>query len=199
MGLGTSSGNVSCVAGHTTGRTNLMHVLASHQGTLSTNSSYSTDYLPLQTLQIFFDEALLQEVNTVEPYSSISNHTTNIDDYLYSILTLKSFDPHMNYAYKGVDISSGIVGWMRVGIDLAVHGPTVTAEGTLGIPNNRGQRPKAPPTPVESASLDVDPSAVLPPAAEASGAHGTGQTWRGRTYGVFVASVIAEMLLLLGM
>ena len=52
---------------------------------------------------------------------------------------------------------------------------------------------------MESASLDVDPSAVLPPAAEASGAHGTGQTWRGRTYGVVVASVIAEMLLLLGM
>ena len=189
--LGCRLRGLWCYAGHTKGRTSLLHILASHQGSLATNSTYSTDYIPLQALQVFFDEALLQEVNAVEPYVSVRNHTTNIDDYLYSILILKSFDPHLKYAYKGENITDGVVGWLRIGIDLAVSSEVV-AEGTLGIPNNGGPRPK--PVPVLQTAAEINPAEPVEPTSSARLAVQP-PSWLGGSYGVAIAALAAPLLL----
>jgi hypothetical protein len=119
-------------------------LLASDQGTTLSNFTYSTDYIPLLVLQLFFDQTLLDDINEVEPYSSNTTpRTPNEVDYLYQVMTNNQvFDPHLNYALRGTNISEGIVAWLRIGIDLQQRAQDVYATGTLGIPNNAGPRPR---------------------------------------------------------
>lgn len=116
--------------------------MASYQGTVNTNGTYATDYQPIQVVTVFFDQDLQDEIAKLEPYASnTSARTRNQDDYLYTILTNGDYDPHMRYALKGDDVSKGIIGWIRIPVDLGNRQRDIRAAGTVGIPNNGGRRP----------------------------------------------------------
>lgn len=157
-------------------------MLASHRGYINSgNQTYSTDYIPLQTGQIFFDADLLEAVNSVEPYASNSaNRTLNDVDYIYEVSTNRDFDPVLKYAYQGANISEGILGWLRIGVDLGFQPQDIRAAGTLGVLNNGGPRP----LPTEAPAADPADSATLEASAQGDGVVETSSASAQHSWGV---------------
>lgn len=67
--------------------------------------------------QIFFDQSLLDEVETVSPYSSNTQSiTTNEQDGIMAQEAERG-DPVVEYVYLGDDVSEGLFGWIAFAID----------------------------------------------------------------------------------
>jgi hypothetical protein len=67
--------------------------------------------------QIFFDQDLIYEVDTVYPYTTNTNAIKlNSDDSVLAV-EANTTDPVANYVYVGEDIKDGLVVWVTVGID----------------------------------------------------------------------------------
>jgi hypothetical protein len=67
--------------------------------------------------QIFFDQQLIYDVDTIYPYTLNPNAVLlNADDYVLAIEG-NTTDPVANYVYVGDDLKDGLVVWVTVGID----------------------------------------------------------------------------------
>lgn len=70
-----------------------------------------------QVGQLFFDQTLNQDVNTVAPYSTNTQaFTVNSRDGIMSQEAATS-DPVLNYVYLGATVDDGVFGWATVGVN----------------------------------------------------------------------------------
>lgn len=67
--------------------------------------------------QLFFDQDLITEVDTVSPYSDDdSTLTTNAEDSIFAGEAATS-DPIVQYVLLGDTIDEGLLAWISVGVD----------------------------------------------------------------------------------
>ena len=127
MGVATFQ---SVFPGHYSGRTTHLHVLAHVNTTTYPNGTIGADSTgALHIGQLFFDQTLLEAVNTVSPYSeNTQTITENDEDSILAESTVSgSSDPFFDYVYLGDDISDGIYAWATVGITTNVTRETQAA------------------------------------------------------------------------
>jgi protocatechuate 3,4-dioxygenase beta subunit len=104
--------------GHYTSRATHIHVIGTYNGTLLDNNTYSGGYSS-HVGQIFFDQDLISQVETTSPYSdNAQTLTTNEEDTIFSQSAADTFDPVVEYALLGDDVSEGILAWISIGIDM---------------------------------------------------------------------------------
>ncbi|GIZ43996.1 hypothetical protein CKM354_000720500 [Cercospora kikuchii] len=126
----------SIVPGHYTGRAPHIHVLTHNvnstiirsNGTLLAGYGNFTAHAS-HVGQIFFDQSLITEVETTEPYASNTQELTlNSED---SILGEEAadMDPFVEYVLIGDSIEDGILAWISLGIDTSSD-QEITSAGT---------------------------------------------------------------------
>lgn len=118
------------VPGHYTGRTNHLHVLAHVNATVNTaNNTLEGGHIS-HVGQLFFDQSLITEVEAVAPYTTnTQGQTKNAEDSIFK-QEASSSDPVVTYVLLGDDVSSGLFGWVTVGIDPTIS-KTVQAAAYL--------------------------------------------------------------------
>lgn len=80
--------------------------------------------------QVFFDQDLITEADTIAPYSTNTQEVTlNADD---SIATQASvdIDPFMEYVLLGDSLSDGLLAWTSIGVNMSAS-YDVSAAATL--------------------------------------------------------------------
>ncbi|KAJ4336130.1 hypothetical protein N0V95_008691 [Ascochyta clinopodiicola] len=103
--------------GHYTGRTTHIHVLAHINSTLNEKNNTLTGGHVSHVGQLYFDQDLITNAETVEPYlSNTQVLRVNSDDPILEVAANVS-DPVFSYVYLGESVSDGIFGWATVGID----------------------------------------------------------------------------------
>jgi hypothetical protein len=92
--------------------------------------------------QIFFDQDLITQVTALEPYSTNTQGLTlNADDSI-AAQAAEDVDPFVEYALLGSDLSSGILAWTTIAVNLTAE-RSVSAAVTLyedGGVENSGAR-----------------------------------------------------------
>lgn len=129
--------------GHYTGRATHVHVLSHVGGTVQPNATLSGGSAS-HVGQLFFDQSLITEVETNEPYASNTQELSlNADDTILSEEAAE-MDPVMEYVLLGDDSSEGILAWISIGIDTSSN-YTVSAAATLtangGVVNENSGAP----------------------------------------------------------
>lgn len=103
--------------GHYSGRATHIHVVGRLNGTILSNGTYSGGSIA-HIGQLFFDQDLITEVNTFEPYADNEIAVTlNTDDRVVSNEMVNDADPFFNYVLLGDDASDGIFAWVSLGIN----------------------------------------------------------------------------------
>lgn len=98
-----------------------IHVQAFTDWTLYPNGTVASGNL-VSTGQIYFDEALEQQIMALSPYSSHTeiNRTTNAEDTVFSDDTVGGYNPILSVvAADGENVENGMVGYITVGVDTA--------------------------------------------------------------------------------
>jgi hypothetical protein len=124
----------SSFPGHYTGRTTHIHgmpspsvtlrtctntppVLAHINSTLNAANSTLTGGYVSHVGQLFFDQDLITDAESVEPYTSNTQELLlNADDGIFAQEAATS-DPVLNYVYLGDSVEDGLFAWVTVGID----------------------------------------------------------------------------------
>lgn len=102
------------------------NITLSNQTSSSPSSSSNT-----HVGQILFDQDLQTLVEANEPYTlNLQALTTNIEDGILAI-EASSSDPMMRYVLLGNTVSDGVLGWIRVGVDL-MNSRTAREDGVCG-------------------------------------------------------------------
>ncbi|KFY63226.1 hypothetical protein V496_04075 [Pseudogymnoascus sp. VKM F-4515 (FW-2607)] len=115
--------------GHYTGRAPHIHVLAHFNGSILSNSTYNGGSAS-HVGQIFFDQDLISQVETVAPYSGNTQElTTNAEDSIFAEEAASS-DPVVEYSFIGDSIEDGIFAWVSFGVDLT-NSFTISPASTL--------------------------------------------------------------------
>ncbi|KAI0490987.1 aromatic compound dioxygenase [Xylaria cf. heliscus] len=126
--------------GHYSGRTQHIHVMVHPDATPRDNLTIE-DTTASHVGQIFFDQSLTDEVETVSPYSTNTQPiTTNSDDMLIDE-TLATGDSIMEYVLLGDSVSDGILAWISFGVN-TTYARTASAAATYyadgGVANDSG-------------------------------------------------------------
>jgi len=127
--------------------------------------------------QMFFDQSLLTQVTTVEPYASnTQQQTTNAQDNIMEGAS-EGDDPVLEYVFLGSSVAQGIFGWINVGIDPGYArnvsaAATFSSEGGYKNPSSGGMGggPGGVPPPGSSGFPSGLQSAGLPSSSVASAA-----------------------------
>jgi hypothetical protein len=107
---------ITMFPGHYTGRATHIHILATQNATVLANNTLSGGAIS-HVGQLFFDQGLITEVETNEPYASNTQEfTLNSDDDILSG-EAASMDPVMEYVLLGDSVSDGLLAWISIGID----------------------------------------------------------------------------------
>ncbi|KAI1258494.1 Intradiol ring-cleavage dioxygenase [Xylariaceae sp. FL1019] len=111
------------VPGHYTGRTPHIHLLATYGATVLENSTYlAASGTPTHIGQIFFDQDLITEVETTEPYTSNTQSlTTNAEDMINIQEATVDYDPFLDYVRLGDSITDGLLGFITVFVDSSAN------------------------------------------------------------------------------
>jgi hypothetical protein len=92
-------------------------VLAHINSTLNTKNDTLTGGHVSHVGQLFFDQSLITEAESVEPYTTNTQKLLlNADDGIFAQEAANS-DPVVNYVYLGDSVEEGIFAWVTVGID----------------------------------------------------------------------------------
>ena len=149
--------------GHYTACTNHIHVLVHFDGDYIRQGTYGGGYVS-HVGQLFFDQDLITEVETVTPYSTnTQDQTTNEEDGIFTQEAATS-DPMVEYSLVGDDVSQGLFGWIAFGVDLTNNFDVPSAASSLyegggvenensdaGGPPGNGTMSGAPPSATPSA------------------------------------------------
>ncbi|KAH6655239.1 Intradiol ring-cleavage dioxygenase [Truncatella angustata] len=104
------------VPGHYTGRAVHIHIMAHIGATTLANGTIAGGHVA-QVGQLFFDQSLNEEVDTVAPYNTNTQaFTVNARDGIMAQEAATS-DPVLNYVYLGNSVEDGIFGWATVGVN----------------------------------------------------------------------------------
>lgn len=113
----------SVFPGHYTGRATHIHVMVHTNATEQRNQTLSANTVFASHVgQSFFDQALIADVDKIQPYASNSQSLTqNADD---SILAEEAdtVDPLMAYTMLGETLSDGLMAWLAFGINTSYTG-----------------------------------------------------------------------------
>lgn len=111
----------SIMPGHYTGRTHHIHLLAHSPGNWSTleNGTITGGHSTPHIGQVFFDQDLVDEVETLAPYTSnTQDWTKNVEDNIVvQEANATGVDPMADYVLLGDSVADGILAWISVGID----------------------------------------------------------------------------------
>lgn len=109
----------SIFPGHYTGRATHIHVMVHTNATLLANHTLGSDNYASHVGQAFFDQDLIAQVETLEPYASNTQELTlNEDDSILSEeAKTDGVDPMMEYTLIGDSISDGLFAWLAFGIN----------------------------------------------------------------------------------
>ncbi|KAH0437465.1 hypothetical protein CcaCcLH18_03816 [Colletotrichum camelliae] len=109
------------VPGHYSGRTHHVHLLAHSPGnwTRLSNGTITGGNNTPHIGQVFFDQALVDEVETLEPYTKNTQSWTKNDEdnIVVQEATATGVDPMVNYVLLGESVADGIFAWVSVGIN----------------------------------------------------------------------------------
>ena len=112
-------------------------MVAYQNGTTFDNGTYVADTVS-HVGQVFFDQDLIAEVDTIEPYSSNTQElTTNANDTILGE-EADEMDPMLEYVYLGDDVTDGLMMWGAVGIDTSASytiSPAATLTENGGVAN----------------------------------------------------------------
>ncbi|PKS06061.1 hypothetical protein jhhlp_007895 [Lomentospora prolificans] len=104
--------------GHYTGRTTHVHVMVhANAQELENGTLYSTQATHVG--QMFFDQSLIEQVETVAPYNTNTQQLTlNSEDSILSEEAATGVDPLMSYVLLGDSIEDGLLAWLAFGVDM---------------------------------------------------------------------------------
>ncbi|CAK7200041.1 hypothetical protein SEUCBS139899_002729 [Sporothrix eucalyptigena] len=113
--------------GHYMGRATHQHIVA-HVGALSgddnpQNKSYTGGHIA-HISQLFFDQALIHQVEQTSPYNANPVPlTTNGEDMFTGFAASPSFDPFVEYVFLGDkgDLVHGLFAWAELGINTSLN------------------------------------------------------------------------------
>ena len=142
--------------GHYTGRAVHVHVMVHLSAKTQSNGTITGGKIA-HISQLYFDQALIDTVEKVKPYTeNMQNLTVNANDGLLKITRL-SDDPFFRWVMLGDKVEDGLFGYIRLGIDTSADwsvSPAAYRDGEGGHMNLTGplgdgsQPPKIPPNPI---------------------------------------------------
>ena len=98
----------------------MLKVLAHINSTINEKNQTLTGGHVSHVGQLFFDQKLITDAESVEPYvSNTQELLLNADDGIFSQEAATS-DPVLNYVYLGDSVEEGLFAWVTVGIDPTV-------------------------------------------------------------------------------
>ncbi|KAG5813737.1 hypothetical protein H9Q74_004578 [Fusarium xylarioides] len=143
----------SIFPGHYTSRATHIHVMVHTNATLLANQTLGRDNYASHVGQAFFDQDLISQVETLEPYASNTQELTlNADDGIMSEETnTDGVDPVMEYTLLGDSISDGLFAWLAFGINSTQSSSVSPAayyykEGGVANENSGGGMGGSPPS-----------------------------------------------------
>ncbi|KAL2125982.1 hypothetical protein VTI74DRAFT_2030 [Chaetomium olivicolor] len=168
--------------GHYTGRTAHVHILVHTDGVLLANNTLGKDSWASHIGQAYFDQALINQVERLAPYTSNRQPlTTNAQDFIFQQDTAATgVDPIMEYTLLGNRVEDGLFAWLALGINPTRAQPIVPAgwhfsEGGVANPGGIGPGPR--PTRATTSTF-VHPTSsstsTAPPASTTSSPPGGG-------------------------
>lgn len=109
------------IPGHYTGRTHHIHLLAHSPGNWTTleNGTITGGNNTPHIGQVFFDQDLVDEVETLSPYTLNTQSWTKNDEDNIVVQEAEAtgVDPMANYVLLGDSVADGVIAWISVGID----------------------------------------------------------------------------------
>lgn len=118
--------------GHYTSRATHIHILIHTNATLYENGTLGNEVSASHVGQAFFDQDLIDEADTISPYSTNTQELTlNSDDQILSSeAATDGVDPFFEYTLLGDSLSDGLFAWLSFGIN-ATESSTVTPAAYL--------------------------------------------------------------------
>ncbi|KAL1874354.1 hypothetical protein VTK73DRAFT_437 [Phialemonium thermophilum] len=106
----------SLIPGHYTGRATHIHTITWLGATKQPNNTI-TGGNAAHVGQLFFDQPMLTQANTLHPYvTNKQTVTQNVADYYFMAMS-NGGDPVLRYSLVGDKLEDGIFAWIRYGID----------------------------------------------------------------------------------
>ncbi|ETS77428.1 hypothetical protein PFICI_11302 [Pestalotiopsis fici W106-1] len=103
--------------GHYSGRSQHIHVIGTENARFLHNGTYLNG-TARHIGQIFFNQDLISEVETTEPYvQNTVNITTNVEDLIAPDAATATYDPLADYVRLGDSISDGLLSFITIGIN----------------------------------------------------------------------------------
>lgn len=102
--------------GHYAPRATHTHLLVHQDATVLPNNTLAGGNVS-HVGQVFFDQDLIYEVDTVYPYTLNPNAVKLNSQDMVLVAEAEYTDPIVNYVYLGDTIADGILGWITVGIN----------------------------------------------------------------------------------
>ncbi|KAK2010496.1 aromatic compound dioxygenase [Colletotrichum eremochloae] len=110
------------VPGHYAGRTNHVHAIA-HIGATKQPNNTITGGRVAHIGQMYFDQKLLDAVETLPPYSANHQAVTKNAQDVPMMMASNTDDPVVRYALVGRTLADGIYAWIRFGVDANANRP----------------------------------------------------------------------------
>ncbi|KAI0023357.1 Intradiol ring-cleavage dioxygenase [Xylariomycetidae sp. FL0641] len=111
----------SIMPGHYAGRTHHLHLLAHSPGnwTKLANGTITGGNSTPHIGQVFFDQDLVDELETLEPYSTNTQQWTlnDEDNIVKQEAEQTGVDPMANYVLLGDSLADGVFAWVSIGLD----------------------------------------------------------------------------------
>ncbi|TQN71663.1 hypothetical protein CSHISOI_03844 [Colletotrichum shisoi] len=103
--------------GHYTGRATHFHIMSTDGAEILPNGTFEGG-TARNIGQLFFDQSLISEVETLAPYTSNTQVlTTNLGDRIAASEATAEYDPFLKYVRLGDDLNDGLLMWITIGID----------------------------------------------------------------------------------
>ncbi|KAF2734091.1 aromatic compound dioxygenase [Polyplosphaeria fusca] len=105
--------------GHYAGRATHMHVITHVEDTKAKENSTIWDTRVRHAGQVFFDQALINSIETNAPYSTNrQSRTANKNDAILIQETANKADPFFEYVQLGTNLKDGVFGWFSLGVNM---------------------------------------------------------------------------------
>jgi hypothetical protein len=132
--------------GHYTSRATHIHILGHTNVSIASNGTLSNQGQVSHVGQVFFDQDLITEIDTIFPYSENTQVITlNADDQI-AAQAAEDIDPFMEYVLLGDSLSDGVLAWTSIGVNVSVAyninaAATLYAIGGVANANSMGGGP----------------------------------------------------------
>lgn len=117
--------------GHYEFRASHQHIVAHVGSEVLPNGTY-TGGVVAHLSQLFFDQDLRDAIEALPPYASNRiAKTTNMADGFGGYASSSAYDPFLNYAVLGSDVSSGLFAWHELGINMSSNWNTYATYASI--------------------------------------------------------------------